>query len=378
LRIAVFAPYDLARPGGVATHVRAQARALRARGHEVVVFGPASAPLGGGEQAIGSAVSITFGGTESGLGINPLAARAVHALLRRESFDIVHVHEPLTPIVPWFAVKAARAPVVATFHVHREGGHRLYRLLRPLLAPLMARIARRIAVSESARETVAAHFPGTYDVVPNGVDVDALRQPRRPPAVIGEGRRHIVYVGRLEPRKGVEHLVEAMARLRERRPDARLIVVGDGPARPLLESAARERRLDAVFVGRVGDDALPGYFQSADIVCSPALGGESFGIVLLEALACEKPIVATRIDGYAALVGNSGCGRLVPPGDSAALAAALDQLLCDDVERRRCGARGLEVARRYDWAVIARRLEAIYEEARDSRSDRVRPGTTTY
>jgi phosphatidylinositol alpha-mannosyltransferase len=266
-------------------------------------------------------------------------------------------------------VQAARSPVVATFHVHREGGHRLYRWSRPLLAPLMARIARRIAVSESARETVAAHFPGRYDVVPNGVDVDALREARRRPAAIGEGRHHIVYVGRLEPRKGVEHLVAAMARLRERRPEARLIVVGDGPARPLLESAARDRRLDAVFVGRVGDDALPGYFQSADIVCSPALGGESFGIVLLEALACEKPIVATRIDGYAALV---------PPGESAALAAALDQLLCDDVERRRCGARGLEVARRYDWAVIARRLEAIYEEARDSRSDRVRPGTTTY
>jgi len=372
----VFAPYDLARPGGVATHIRAQARALRGRGHEVRVFGPASAPLRDGEQAISSAVAINFGGTESGLAINPLAARGVHALLRRESFDIVHVHEPLTPLVPWFVVRAAQSPVVATFHVHRERGHRLYRLSRPLLAPLMARIARRIAVSESARDTVAAHFPGRYDVVPNGVDVEALRQPRRPPAAIGEGRRHIVYVGRLEPRKGVEHLVEAMARLRERRPEAQLIVVGDGPARPQLESAARDRNLDAVFVGRVSDDALPGYFQSADIVCSPALGGESFGIVLLEALACEKPIVATRIDGYAALVGNSGCGRLVPPGDAAALATALDQLLSDDAERRRCGARGLEVARGYDWTVIARRLEAIYEEALDSKSDRARPGTT--
>jgi phosphatidyl-myo-inositol alpha-mannosyltransferase len=376
LRIAVFAPYDLARPGGVATHIRAQARALRARGHAVAVFGPASAPLRDGEQAVASAVSVTFGGTESGLGLNPLAGRAVHGLFRREPFDIVHVHEPLTPIVPWFAVRAARSPVVATFHVHREGGHRLYPLARPLLAPLMARIARRIAVSESARETVAAHFPGAYDVVPNGVDVDALRQPRRPPDVMREGRSHVVYVGRLEPRKGVEHLVDAMARLRVRRPDAQLIVVGDGPARPMLESAARDRHLDAVFVGRVEDDALPAYFQSADIVCSPALGGESFGIVLLEALACGKPIVATRIDGYAALVGNSGCGRLVAPGDSAALATALDQLLSDDVERRRCGARGLEVARGYDWSVIARRLESIYEEARDSRFDRVRRGTT--
>jgi phosphatidylinositol alpha-mannosyltransferase len=166
LRIAVFAPYDLARPGGVATHIRAQARALRARGHEVSVFGPASAPLRDGEQAISSAVTITFGGTESGLGLDPFAGRALHALLRREPFDIVHVHEPLTPIVPWFAVRAARSPVVATFHVHREGGHRLYPWARPLLAPLMARVARRIAVSASARETVAAYFPGAYDIVP--------------------------------------------------------------------------------------------------------------------------------------------------------------------------------------------------------------------
>src|SRR5262249_31111838 len=114
-----------------------------------------------------------------------------------------------------------------------------------------------------------------------------------------------------------------------------------------------------------------------EIVCSPATGGESFGIVLLEALACARPIVATRIDGYAGLVGDSGCGRLVPPADAPALAAALDGLLSDDEERRRCGARGLAVAREYDWPVIARRLEAIYEEARDSRRDRARPGTTT-
>jgi phosphatidylinositol alpha-mannosyltransferase len=242
----------------------------------------------------------------------------------------------------------------------------------------MARISRRIAVSESARETVAAHFPGAYDVVPNGVDVESLRQSRLRPGVIRDGRHHVVYVGRLEPRKGVEHLIDAMARLRARRADTQLIVVGDGPARAMLEAAARHSNLDAAFVGSVDDDALPGYFQWADVVCSPALGGESFGIVLLEALACGKPIVATRIDGYAALVGDSGCGRLVPPGDAAALAAALDLLLSDDAERRRCGARGLEVARGYDWTVIARRLESIYEEARDPRPDRVRPGTTRY
>jgi len=368
----VFAPYDLARPGGVATHVRAQARALRARGHAVSVFGPASAPLPDGEQSISPAVAITFGGTESGLGVDPLAARRINALFERERFDIVHVHEPLTPLVPWFVVRAARAPIVATFHVHRESGHRLYPVARPLLAPLMARISRRIAVSEPARRTVASHFPGDYDIVPNGVDVDAFRRPQARPRAMREGRRHVVFVGRLEPRKGVEHLIAAMPRVRQRHLEARLIVVGDGAARPALEAAARSPGVDAEFVGAVADADLPAYFQWADIVCSPSTGGESFGMVLLEALACGTPIVATRIDGYRAVVGDAGCGRLVPPGDAEALSAALSELLDNDEERRRCGARGLIVARAYDWSVIARRLESIYEAARDSTRDRAR------
>jgi phosphatidyl-myo-inositol alpha-mannosyltransferase len=372
LRIAVFAPYDLARPGGVATHIRAQARALRARGHDVSIFGPASAPLPDGERALSSAIAMTFGGTESGLGVNPLASRAVHALFHRESFDLVHVHEPLTPLLPWLAVRAARAPVVGTFHVHREDGHRLYPVARSLLAPLMARIARRIAVSESARRTVATHFPGSYEIVPNGIDADRFRGQRARPDAFRDGCRHVLFVGRLEPRKGVEHLVEAAKRLQPRHPDVRLVVVGDGPARRRLEGLASEARIEATFTGRLDDSSLPAFFQWADVVCSPATGGESFGIVLLEALACATPIVATRIDGYQALVGDADCGRLVPPGDASALAGALDDLLSDDDERRRCGGRGPAVARAYDWAVIARRLETIYEEARDSTPGRAR------
>jgi len=372
LRIALFAPYDLARPGGVATHVRAQARALRARGHQIAIFGPASAALPDGERALSSAVGISVGGTESGLGLDPLSARGVARLFRREPFDVVHVHEPLTPLLPWFALRASPVPIVGTFHVHREAGHRFYPLARPLLRRLMARVTKRVAVSEAARDTVARHFPGAYDIVPNGVDVDAFRRPQARPRAMREGRRHVVFVGRLEPRKGVEHLIAAMPRVRQRHLGARLIVVGDGAARPALEAAARSPSVDAEFVGAVADADLPAYFQWADIVCSPSTGGESFGMVLLEALACGTPIVATRIDGYRAVVGDAGCGRLVPPGDAEALSAALSELLDNDEERRRCGARGLIVARAYDWSVIARRLESIYEAARDSTPDRAR------
>jgi phosphatidylinositol alpha-mannosyltransferase len=210
---------------------------------------------------------------------------------------------------------------------------------------------------------VEPHFPGTYEIVPNGVDVDRFREPRpRPPAFAGD-RRHVLYVGRLEPRKGVEHLIRAMAAVQRAVPDAALVVVGDGQERAPLTALARDQGAIVHFVGRASDEELPAYFQSADIVCSPAMGGESFGIVLLEAMACGTPLVASRIDGYEALVGTSGCAHLVAPGDAAALARGLVGLLQSPDQRRTLGERGAMAARAYDWAAIAERLEGIYRRS---------------
>jgi phosphatidylinositol alpha-mannosyltransferase len=369
LRIGLFAPYDLARAGGVNTQLRAQARALRRLGHTVRIYGPASAPLGEGEVALGGSVTMTIGGTESGLGLDPRSRSRVASVFETESFDIVHVHEPLVPLLPWFALRYARSRIVATFHVHREQGHRWYPLARRWLQSLIRRVDVRIAVSEAARRTVAAHFPGDYEIVPNAIDVDAFRAPRPRPAQMtptNERRFQVLCVGRLEPRKGVDHLIRAMAPTANSQPgcpQARLIVVGDGPDRAALTSLARATGADVDFAGRVDDEALPAYVQASDIVCAPATAGESFGVVLLEAMACEKPIVASRIEGYEALVGPAGCGTLVPPGDAGALGAAIRSLLGDANLRRTFGARGLEAARAYDWAIVARRLDAIYRKS---------------
>jgi phosphatidyl-myo-inositol alpha-mannosyltransferase len=368
LRVAVVAPYDLSAPGGVNTQIRGQARALRALGHSVDVFGPASGPLTDGEQSLGRAVAIAFGGTESGLGVDPRGFAAV-GRLARGPFDVIHVHEPLTPLVPWLVIGAARAPLVGTFHVHRESGHRLYALWKGVLGPLIRRLRARIAVSDAARRTVATHFPGDYEIVPNGIDVDDFRRARpRPRALIG-GRRSVVCVGRLEPRKGVDTLVRAMALVRETAPDVLLVIVGDGSERAAL--AALAGNTDTVqFAGEVADAELAAYVQAADVVCSPALGGESFGIVLLEAMACGKPIVASRIEGYEALVGSTGGARLVPPGDVTALARELTSLLMSPDERRHLGQAGAVAARAYDWTVIGRRLEDIYRRVDgDPRND---------
>ena len=363
LRIGICAPYDLARSGGVNSHIRAQARALAQLGHRVRVFGAASAPLSDGEVAVSPCVSAIIGGTETGIGVDPRAWWRVGRLCQRERFDVVHVHEPLMPIVPWCAVLRAAVPVVATFHVHREEGHRFYPRARPLLAPLMRRIARRLAVSDAARRTVARHFPGEYDVVPNGIDVARFRAPAaRPDEMTGPGP-HVLFVGRLEPRKGLEHLIDAMAQLHAQPPGVRLVVVGDGPARASLAARARGEGVDALFAGHVPDERLAAYYRSAEIVCSPAVGGESFGIVLLEAMAAGRPVVATAIAGYAELVGDGCAGvRLVRPGDPAGIARELIALLRDDGERARLGAQGAAFAARFDWSVVARRLEAIYRE----------------
>jgi phosphatidylinositol alpha-mannosyltransferase len=363
LRIAIVAPYDLSVPGGVNTQIRGQARALRHLGHTVDVFGPASGTLTDGEHSLGRAVAITLGGTESGLGIDPRAVAAVGRLARRP-FDVVHVHEPLTPLVPWLVVAGARAPLVGTFHVHRESGHGLYALWRGALRPLIRRLRARIAVSDSARRTVSTHFPGDYEIVPNGIDVDDFRRARPRPRALASGRRVVLCVGRLEPRKGVDGLIRAMALVRTAVPDVLLVIAGDGPERAALAALAGDNG-DVQFAGRVTDVELPSYVQAADIVCSPALGGESFGIVLLEAMACAKPIVASRIEGYEALVGPAGCARLVTPGDAGALAAALTELLKSPDEAQRLGQAGAAAAREYDWTVIGRRLDAIYRRVDD-------------
>src|SRR5206468_8406389 len=178
------------------------------------------------------------------------------------------------------------------------------------LRALMRRVTHRIAVSESARRTVARHFPGLYDIVPNGIEIDRFSAARQRPRQMAPDRRHILYVGRLEPRKGIEHLIRAMRGISN---GARLLIVGEGPDRSRLEALASATAADVSFAGRVADEELPAYFQASDIVCSPAIGGESFGLVLLEAMACGAPVVASRIDGYAGLAGDNDCALLVPP-----------------------------------------------------------------
>lgn len=363
LRIGIFGSYDLGRAGGVSSHIRAQAAALRSLGHDVSVIGPSSVPLTDGEIALCGGVSMVIGHTETGFGIDPRSWWTVRRLLRDRQFDVLHMHEPLMPLPSWFVLWQTQAPVVATFHTYREHGHKWYPKYRWLFDPMMDRLTARLAVSEAARRTVAAHFPGDYEVVPNAIDVDRFAMPAAPPALMRDRRRYVLCVGRLEPRKGLDRLLQAMAIVRQHMPCAQLVVVGEGPDRAAIESQARGLGVDVLFAGRVGDDELPGFYQAADVVCAPALGDESFGIVLLEAMAAGRPIVASNIAGYAELLGPVRCARLADVDDPASLAREICSVLDNPALARTLGERGALAALQYDWNVVAKRLEEIYYRA---------------
>jgi phosphatidyl-myo-inositol alpha-mannosyltransferase len=357
VRIALFAPYDLASHGGVASHIRAQGRALSQLGHAVRIFGPASKPLENGETALAGSTRVTFGGTASGAALSPSVFQRVAALYAAEPFDVVHVHEPLMPLLPWAAVWAATAPVVATFHVYRESGHRWYPLARPLLQTIVNRIDARIAVSEAARRTVESVFPGDYEIIPNGIEIARFQAKQPRPPVFPASGPVVVCVGRLEPRKGVDVLVAAMSRVQQV-VDAALVLVGDGPERTTLEAHARQSSVRATVVRNVDDTTLPAFYQHATAVCAPATSGESFGIVLIEALAAGAPVVASRIDGYVDAVGESAGVRWAVPGDPDDLARQLIAVIAqrgspirDEVP---------SVATNFDWGRVARHLTDTY------------------
>ena len=360
LRVGICASYDLGKAGGVNTHIRAQAAALRRLGHDVCIFGATSAPLAAGEVSLGGCVSLVIGDTETGFGIDPRSWWTSKRLLRDRRFDVLHMHEPLMPLPSWFVLWQADVPVVATFHTYRSQGHRWYPQYRWIFDPLMKRLAARLAVSEAAKRTVAEHFPGEYEVVPNAIDVERFASPASRPSLMPDGRPYVLYVGRLEPRKGIDRLLRAMATVRRRVPCAQLVVVGDGPDRAALEVAAHDMDAGVLFAGRVSDDDLPGFYSAADVVCSPALGDESFGIVLLEAMAAGRPIVATNIAGYAELLAPAGCARLAAVDDPESLAREICLVLEDASLARTLGLRGAKAAKRYDWKVVAKRLEEIY------------------
>ena len=365
MRIALVCPYDWAAPGGVQVHVRELADAFRSGGHSVDVLAPSRLPRIEGGERVGAPVPVPYNGSTAPIDPRPWHRARVLQALRSFDPDVVHVHEPFVPSTSLWATLASEAPVVATFHSGAERSA-LYDAAAPFLRRIARRIDARVAVSARAASVARARIGGSFEIVPNGIDVDSFAD--APPADVGPGRK-LLFVGRLDRRKGFPIALEAFALLAARYDDVRLIVVGAGAERPAIDRMAPDVRARISMLGAVPNGQLPPIHQACDVFLGPSLGGESFGVILIEAMAAGMPVVTSRIPGYDEVIDDRVNGLLVAPGDPRALADAVGRVLDDPDLAGRLAAAAAERARRYDWSVVSREIEAVYRRVLDGGSN---------
>ncbi len=368
MKIALVSPYDFAYPGGVVSHIMALERCFTRMGHEVKVIAPASkravSTLGDRFIPLGTPRPIPTSGSIVRVTISLRLAHKIKAVLNEEKFDIVHLHEPFMPMLCSAVLRFSNAPNIGTFHAC--DGRPSYGLGWPIVPALERRRAHKlsgqIAVSQPAMKFASKYIPGDYTIIPNGVDLEHFSPDVSPLEEFCDGKKNILFVGRLERRKGLNYLIKAYQQVKQVIPASRLIVVGPGtrPRKKYENWLKRNGLEDVVFVGYASYADLPRYYKTADVFCSPATGRESFGIVLVEAMAVGKPIVATNIAGYASVVTDGEEGLLVPPKDSQSLARALISVLSDETLRQRLAASGSSKAAEYSWEQIAQRVFDYY------------------
>jgi phosphatidylinositol alpha-mannosyltransferase len=362
MKIGLVCPYIYPESGGVAQHVRFLYENLRLRGHDVRIITASHGPQRASEGdilRIGVGVSMPTNGSVGTLTFSPRYLAQVRDLLARERFDLLHFHEPFVPFLSLFLLRESHSVNVATFHAY-AGFSPSYELGSRVMGGYAARLHGRIAVSAAARHFIDRFFPGDYKVIPNGVDVPRFAG-AVPVARWQDGVPNVLFVGRLEPRKGVLDLLKAHRILRRTGSGNRLLIVGSGPQEREARRYVATRGLQAVeFLGRVSDAEKAQLFRSVDVFASPATGGESFGIVLLEAMAAGAPIVASDIHGYKGVVRRDREGLLVRPHQPKELARAIARLLGNPDLRAAMRAAGQERAEAFSWPRVAARVEEYY------------------
>jgi phosphatidylinositol alpha-mannosyltransferase len=365
MRVGLVCPYQWDVPGGVQYHVRDLAETLRALGHHVEVLTPAEHEENLPAEHVtwaGRAVPIPYNGSMASVQFGLVSAARVRRWLRDGAFDVVHVHEPAPPSVSLLVCMIAKGPIVATFHAATTRS-RWLAAWGPWVRPWLERISGRIAVSDFARRVQVEHLGGDAVVIPNGVHVPAFATGRE---LAGyertAGTPTIGFLGRYdEPRKGLPVLLEALRTVVAEHPGARLLVAGRGDPAALAELVGEELQPHVVLLGELSEPDKAAFLRSVDVYCAPNLLGESFGVILLEAMAAGAPVVASDLDAFARVLADGAAGVLVRRGDAGDLAAALSGLLADPAQRARLAAAGREAVAEYDWSVVAQRVLAVYE-----------------
>jgi phosphatidylinositol alpha-mannosyltransferase len=363
MRIGITCPYTWDVPGGVQTHVRDLADHLIALGHEVSVLTPVDDPdeadLPAYVVPAGRAVPVPYNGSVARLVFGPLSLARARRWVREGEFDVLHVHEPTVPSVSMLACFAASGPMVATFHT-ATARSRALQVFGTALQPVLEKVTGRIAVSPAARRVVVEHLGGDAVLIPNGVDVARFTGgPPRPGRPAGPT---VVFLGRLdEGRKGLAVLLEALPELVRLVPDVRLLVAGPGDADDVRAAVPRSLRDRVELLGLVSDEDKPRVFASGHVYCAPNTHGESFGIVLVEAMAAGTPVVASDLEAFRRVLQDGRAGVLVPVRDPGALAQALGDLLHDDARRASLAAAGRAAVAAYDWRTVTAQIVAVYE-----------------
>jgi phosphatidyl-myo-inositol alpha-mannosyltransferase len=359
MRIGIVCPYSFEVPGGVQNHVRDLAETLIAAGHEVSVLAPADedAPQPPYLVSAGRSVPVPYNGSVARLSFGPITAARVRRWLSAGRFDVLHVHEPVTPSVSMLAVLYARTPVVATFHTATTRS-RAMAAAQGLLRVVLEKITARIAVSDLARRVQVEHLDGSGWEIPNGVAVAKFATATPLPGWPGTGGA-LGFLGRFtEPRKGFPVLLDALARLAPDRPGLRLLVAG--PGEPEIAAGLADR---VTFLGKVSEEDKARMLRSVDLYVAPNTGGESFGMILTEAMAAGTPVVASDLDAFRRVLDGGRAGALFPVGDDSALAATVDALLDDEVRRAALAAHASQAVAAFDWPVLAARIVEVYATA---------------
>jgi phosphatidyl-myo-inositol alpha-mannosyltransferase len=362
MKIGLVCPYIYPEAGGVAQHVRFLYENLRLRGHDVRVLTASHGPQRASEGDIirlGVGFSVPINASVGTLTFSPRYLSQIGRMLDREQFDVLHFHEPFVPFLSLFLLRESDAVNVATFHAY-AGFSPSYEFGSRVMQGHARRLHGRIAVSAAARHFIDRFFPGDYKVIPNGVDIARFAN-AVPIARWQDGTPNVLFVGRHEPRKGLLDLLKAHRMLRKTGTESRLLVVGSGPQEREARRYVATRGLQGVeFLGRVSDAEKAQLFRTADVFASPATGGESFGIVLLEAMAAGAPIVCSDIHGYKGVVRRGREGLLVPPRQPRELAVAIDRLLRDPSMRDQMSAAGRARAEEFSWPRVTAKVDEYY------------------
>ena len=370
MRIGIVCPYSFDVPGGVQFHVRDLAEHLIAEGHEVSVLAPADSDTELPDYVVsaGRATPVRYNGSVARLNFGPVTAAKVNRWLEQGRFDVLHLHEPVTPSVSVLALFAADGPIVATFHTSMLRS-RTMQTAYPLVRPSLEKIAGRIAVSEDARRTVTTHVGGDAVVIPNGVYVERFATaPRRPEWQGTAQRPTIAFLGRMEePRKGLPVLAAALPVVLRTVPGLRVLVAGPGDPDEVRASMPPEAAAACEFLGAVSDEDKAALLASVDIYVAPNTGGESFGIILIEAMAAGACVLASDLPAFSRVLDGGSASELFANGDPQDLASHLVELLAEPGRRHRLAQGGAAWCRQFDWSVVAEKILAVYETVIEGR-----------